>query len=192
MPYRKISSPLPAGKMTSPLCGRRRAQSESPAEALISPVIPRRCFSPKQLNKGVSRVMSCPMLRADSNEYTNKLIPSPPVSPRFNFEELSLGGAKTLGNRTKFITTPISAYPVLKTPEQDRLPRIHQTRCSSMLTSGAQKTPTESARELFNVSPVMGQSAVPTNRHSINNQCDVTDKVQYFLHSISVEEGINQ
>ena len=188
MLHRKISSPLPTRRLI-----RRRALSETPAEALISPVVPRRCFSPKQLRIGVSRVKSCPIISADSNERLNNSSPSPPLSPRFTFKEVSSGGAQ-LHNRTltKFYTAPVSACPTLKTANQERLPRINQTRCSPMLVS-AHETPTESARELFNVSPVMGDSADSTSRLNDNNsQCDVNDKVQYFLHTISAEEDIDQ
>lgn len=180
MPDRKISSPLPAGMKMSPLCMRRRTQSGSPAEALISPVVPRRCSSPLQLKKGVPRVMSCPTITSDSNEHVSLLTPSPPVSPRYTFEEGS----------HKLITTSISACPALKATEQERLPWIHQTR-SPMLVR-ADRTPTESERALFNVSPVMGQSDDTINRLDNNSQCDVIDKVQYFLHTLTAEEDIDQ
>ena len=177
MPHRKISSPLPAGMTTSPLCVRRRTLSDSPAEALISPVIPRRCGSPLQLKKGVPRVMSCPIITSDSNEHVSQLTPSPPVSPRYNFD----GGPHKL-------TSSINACPALKSAEQEKLPRIHQTR-SPMLVR-ADKTPTESARELFNVSPVMGQPADLIKRLDNNNECDAIDKVQYFLHTLTAEEDL--
>lgn len=189
MRHHKVSSPLPAGRMTSPLSLRRRALSDLPAEALISPVIPRRCFSPKQIKKGVSRVMSCPIISAGSNEHVDCLTSSPPVSPQFSLKDLSSSGTQ---HHMKFIATPISECPAFKSAEQDRLPRIHQTQCCSTLVS-THKTPTESARELFNVSPVMGQSADMINRHNNNNpECDITDKVEYFLHTLSAEEGIDQ
>ena len=56
----------------------------------------------------------------------------------------------------------------------------------------ADKTPTESERALFNVSPVMGQSDDTINRLDNNSQCDVIDKVQYFLHTLTAEEDIDQ
>ena len=180
---RKVSSPIPAC-MTST---RRRTLSDAPAEALISPVIPRRRFSPKQ--EGVSRVRSCPVINSGSDEHLNKSSPSPPVSPRFTFAELSYVGAQPQ-YRTRFHTTPIRASPTLTSADQEKLPRIHQTRGSPMLVK-TQRTPTESARELFNVSPVLGESAVSTNEDN-NIQCDFNDKVQYYLHTISAEKDIDQ
>lgn len=191
MSHRKISSPLPSVKMIGSMRMRRRALSESPAEALISPVVPRRCLSPRELNKGVPRAISCPAITSDTNEQANQPTPSPPISPRYNFEDLALNDAESQ-TRTKFVTTPTRASSQLKSADQDRLPRINQTRCGSMLIR-PHKAPTESARELFNVSPVLGQSADTTiDGHNSEIQCDVADKVQYFLHTLSVEEDIDQ
>lgn len=181
----KVSSPIPAC-MTST---RRRTLSESPTEALISPVVPRRRLSPRQQKEGMSRVRSCPVINSGSDEHLKKSLPSPPVSPQFTFAELSYAGAQPQ-NRTKFHTTPIGASPTLTSADQEKLPRIHQTRSSPMLVK-TQRTPTESARELFNVSPVLGESAVSINQDN-NIQCDFNDKVQYYLHTISTEKHIDQ
>lgn len=182
---RKVSSPIPVC-MTST---RRRTLSDAPTEALISPLIPRRRFSPKQLKEGMSRVRSCPVINSDSDEHLNKSSPSPPVSPRFTFTELSYVGAQPQ-NRTKCLTTPIGASPTHTSADHEKLPLIHQT-CGSPMLVKTQRTPTESARELFNVSPVLGESAVSINQDN-NIQCDFNDKVQYYLHTISAEKDIDQ
>lgn len=182
---RKVSSPIPTC-MTST---RRRTLSDAPTEALISPVIPRRHLSPRQVKEGMSRVRSCPVINSGSDEHLKKSSPSPPVSPRFTFTELSYVGAQPQ-NRTKFHTTPIGASPALASADQEKLPRIHQTRGSPMLVK-TQRTPTESARELFNMSPVLGESAVSIDQDN-NIQCDFNDKVQYYLHTISAEKDIDQ
>lgn len=181
---RKVSSPIPAC-MTST---RRRTLSDAPTEALISPVIPRRHLSPRHVKEGMSRVRSCPVINSGSDEHLKKSSPSPPVSPQFTFAELSYACAQPQ-NRTKFHTTPIGARPALTSADQEKLPRIHQTRGSPMLVK-TQRTPTESARELFNVSPVLGDSAASINQDK-NIQCDFNDKVQYYLHTISTEKDID-
>ena len=137
----------------------------------------------------MSRVSSCPVINSGSDEHLKKSSPSPPVSPRFSFTELSYVGAQPQ-NRTKFHTTPIGASPALASADQEKLPRIHQTRGSPMLVK-TQRTPTESARELFNMSPVLGESAVSIDQDN-NIQCDFNDKVQYYLHTISAEKDIDQ
>ena len=88
----------------------------------------------------------------------------------------------------------IDACSALKPADQsDRLPRIGNTH-SLMLVQPARtrKTPNESVRELFNVSPIMDQSGNPSNQADDNNlQCKVTDKVEYYLYSMSVEDEKN-
>lgn len=176
---RNFSSALPTGEQkSSPLSIRGRALSDSPTEVLVSPVIPRRhfesenCHSPKQLQGGVSRVKSCPVIKADSNE---------PIT--------TFSLPLTLSPFSKSPST--DACPTLKPADQsDRLPRIDRTR-SPMLVHPVRtrKTPNECARELFNVSPIMDQSNNPLNEPDDNRlQCNVTDKVEYYLYSMSVED----
>lgn len=176
---RNFSSPLPTGEQTSsPLSISGRALSDSPAEALVSPVISRRYFqsgnspSPKQSQGGLSRVKSCPVMKADSNEPLAKLsLPS------------------TLSPVSKSPST--DACSTLKPDDQsDRLPRIDHTH-SPMLVHPvrARKTSNECVRELFNVSPIMDQSGNSLNQTDDNNlQCKATDKVEYYLYSMSVED----
>lgn len=175
---RNFSSPLPTEeKETNPLgLGiRGRALSDSPAEALGSPVIPRRHFdsenyhNPEQSRGGVSRVKSCPAIKADSNEPLTKF-PLP----------------LTISPLAKSPST--NACPTLKPTDQaGRLPQIHHTHSPMLVRT--RKTPDECARELFNVSPIMDQSANPPNESGNNNlQCNVTDKVEYYLYSMSVED----
>ena len=176
---RNFSSPLPtADQKSSQLSIRGRALSDSPAEALVSPVIPRRHFasgnshSPKQSRGRISRVKSCPVMKADSNEPLTKF--SLPL---------------TLSPLSK--SPSIDACSALKPADQsDRLPQIDHTH-SRMLVQPVRtrETPNESVRELFNVSPIMDQSGNPSNKADDNNlQCKVTDKVEYYLYSMSVED----
>lgn len=52
------------------------------------------------------------------------------------------------------------------------------------------KTSNERPRELFNVSPIMGQSGNFLSKPNIanDNQCDFTDKVEYYLYSMSFDD----
>lgn len=192
IPNRKIPSPFSTRNFMSPLCSRRRRTlSESPAEALISPVITRRSQGVHPLNK---RVLSCPVILSDSNERMSPLTPSSPVSSRYKFADLFVfNGAKSqTGSKVVTTCTSTGTSNDFESTDVDRLPRIQQTRSSAMLV-GVHKTPNESARELFNVSPVMGQSADTIERHNNTNvQCDVSDKVQYYLHTLSLEEQVDQ
>ena len=176
---RNFSSPLPRGEQkSSPLSIRGRALSDSPTEALVSPVIPRRhfgsrnCHSPKQSQGGISRVKSCPAMKTDSNEPLTKFA-------------LPLTLSKSPST---------DACPTLKPSDQsDRLPRIDQTH-SPMLVQPVRtrKTPNESVRELFNVSPIMDHSGNVLNQPDESSlQCKVTDKVEYFLYSMSVEDDMD-
>lgn len=184
---RKISSPFPTHNFMSPVFGRkRRTLSESPAEALISPVITRRSFGIQPLNK---RVFSCPLISTDLNERVRSVIPSSPVSPRHKTADVNSLKCSETQSGTKLGMASFGGSSDFTSTEPEKLPRISQTRSSSMLVR-VHQTPTESARDRFNVSPVMGQSADAFNNN--NSQCDVTDKVQYFLHTLSLEEDIDQ
>lgn len=115
---------------------------------------------------------SCPVMKADSNEPLTKLsLPS------------------TLSPLSKSPST--DACSTLKRDDQsDRLPRIDHTH-SPMLVHPvrARKTSNECVRELFNVSPIMDQSGNSLNQADDNNlQCKATDKVEYYLYSMSVED----
>lgn len=176
---RNFSSPLPTGdQKSSPLNIRGRALSDSPVEALVSPIIPRshfesgNCHSLNQSQGGISRVKSCPVMKADSDEPLTKF--SLPL---------------TLSPLSKSPST--DACSTVKPAEQsDRLPRIDHTH-SPMLVQPVRtrKTPNECVRELFNVSPIMDQSGNPLNQADDSNlQCKVTDKVEYYLYSMSVED----
>lgn len=186
MIQRKISSPLPTGANTSsPLSIRRRALSESPVEALISPVIPRKyfdfenCYSPgnSKLQGGVSRVKSCPVIKAVSNEKMNEFSLPLTVIPLSRSPSISACSTLKSADQNKSTCSPLTA--------DNRLPRIHQTHSPRLVRRS--KTANECTRELFNVSPIMDQSA---NSEPDNNdiQCDVTDKVEYYLYSMSVED----
>ncbi len=175
---RNFSSPLPTAENTTNALGLRirgRALSDSPAEALGSPVIPRRHFdtenyhNPEQTQGGISRVKSCPAIKADSNEPVAKFSLPLTISPLSK-------------------SSSTSACSSLKPTDQaDRLPQIHHTHSPRLVRT--RETPSECARELFNVSPIMDQSGNPSNEPDNNNlQCKVTDKVEYYLYSMSVED----
>ncbi|PFX26263.1 uncharacterized protein LOC111329186 [Stylophora pistillata] len=168
---RKISSPLPTElKKSWHLRIRGRALSNSPSEALISPVISRRHLNPQHdlnsehLQGGLSRVKSCPVIKSDSNERLNDL-PLPLT-----------------------IKSSSAVHSTSKPPDRDRLPQIHQA--DSPMLVRARKTSDERPRELFNVSPIMGQSgnflSKPDKTSGI--QCDSTDKVEYYLYSMSLDD----
>jgi len=114
-------------------------------------------------------------MKADSNE------------PLTNFS-LPL----TLSPLSKSLST--DACSTLKLADQsDRLPSIDHAQ-SAMLVHQVRtrKTSNECVRELFNVSPIMDQSGNPLNQPDDKNlQCKVTDKVEYFLYSMSVEDDID-
>lgn len=176
---RNFSSPLPTAEKTTNALGLRirgRALSDCPAEALGSPVILRKHFesenyrNPEQPHGGMPRVKSCPAIKADSNE---------PVT-KFSFP-LTIQSPLSKSSST-------SACPTLKPTDQaGRLPQIHHTHSPMLVRT--RETPSECARELFNVSPIMDQSGNPSNEPDNNNlQCKVTDKVEYYLYSMSVEK----
>ena len=179
---RNFSSPLPRGEQkSSPLSIRGRALSDSPTETLVSPVILRRHFepgnyhSPKHSQGGISRVKSCPVMKADSNEPVTKF--SLPL---------------TLSPLSKSPST--DACSTLKPADQsDRLPRIDHAHSPILVHQvRTRKTSNECVRELFNVSPIIDQSGNPLNQPDDKNlQCKVTDKVEYFLYSMSVQDDID-
>lgn len=169
---RKISSPLPTEvKKMCHLSIRGRALSDSPVEALISPVAPRRrlgsenVFNPGQLQGGLSRVKSCPVIKSESNERLSDLL-----------LPLTIKSSSS------------AACSTLKPADQDRLPRIHQTHSPMLVRT--RKTSNECQRELFNVSPIMDESGNCSNKpdNNSNIQCDFTDKVEYYLYSMSVDD----
>ena len=174
---RNFSSPLSAGEKKTSVLGleiKGRSLSDSPAEVLVSPVIPRRHFDSENFNNtnksqaGVSRVKSCPSIKADSNEPVTKF---------------------TLLRTALLSRSPSTdACPTLKAAEQaDRLPRIQDSRSPMLVRT--RKSSSECARELFNVSPIMDQSSNTTNKADDDNlQCNMTDKVEYYLYSMSVED----
>lgn len=172
---RNLSSPLPTGEKKTSVLGleiKGRSLSDSPAEVLVSPIIPRRHFdsenyhNPKKSQAGVSRVKSCPAIKADSTESVTKF---------------------TLPITALLSRSPSTdACPTLKPAEQaDRLPQIHDSRSPMLVRT--RKSSSECARELFNVSPIMDQSSNTANKTDNDNlQCNVTDKVEYYLYSMSV------
>ena len=105
---------------------------------------------------------------------------------------------------TKF-SLPLTLSPLSKSPstdacstlkpadQSDRLPRIDHAHSPILVHQvRTRKTSNECVRELFNVSPIIDQSGNPLNQPDDNNlQCKVTDKVDYFLYSMSVEDDID-
>lgn len=162
---RKISNPLPTdSKKKLHLRIRGRALSDSPAEALISPVVPRKHLNPEndfnywQVQGGLSRVKSCPVMKSESNERLSDL-------------SLLLTSKSSSAVHSTFKATQI---------HQEDSPMLVRTR----------KTSNERPRELFNVSPIMGQSGnfLSKPNIAIDNQCDFTDKVEYYLYSMSFDD----
>ena len=180
--FRKISSPLASPSSPVMSTRRRRTLSESNKPELLSPVIPKRIMaktvsSPVQTRKPLmSQATPCP----ESNV-------SPPISPVSSPWEPSFVPPKSRP-ATPYIS---SASPPLHAPEnKDRLPHIAQSHNPRLVRPLSPiRMPLDSNRGLFNISPVLGARESDSNGEECESCCDLQEKVNNFLQSMSLEEN---
>ena len=180
--FRKISSPLASPSSPVMSTRRRRTLSESNKPELLSPVIPKRIMaktvsSPVQTRKALmSQASPCP----ESNF-------SPSISPVSSTWEPSFIPPKSRP-ATPYIS---STSPPLHAPEnKDRLPHIAQSHNPRLVRPLSPiRMPLDSNRGLFNISPVLGARESDSNGEECESCCDLQEKVNNFLQSMSLEEN---
>ena len=178
-PQRKISSPFPVSKsIRSPHpVRRRRAFSESPAEELLSSVIPRK-------NSASEKLCSLKRDAEKQGPESSFGLEHPSASPNPEVSITGLHRQSTSNSLRASVSVPDSSEP--RTDNREKFPQINLTLSPMLVHPVFQpETPRKKTREQFNVSPIMNQSANPTGQGKRDNY-DVTEKVQYFLQSMSL------